>query len=518
MKEKYIKAKPYIDKIGNILLQVAYAVLIAYVIVNISDSSQEMYQTWKDVEASKALVAFAIFMCLVQRVKLLNWQTLVYSAIYWPLGVWFLKTHMYGETLEMVYENRVWFYWILGLIVVDMLVYRRANKLMDFKQSALLIYLAMAIFMLTFRNGRGDPLVLILPMFVFYMISISKSEWEKIQNAFCNGWLIAFIIIVYRSFTLNPYEGGRWFGSFLNIGAFSMFLGCVFAVAFYRILQSKEKYGRKSIAYVASWVWLAATVAIMLLVNTRTMWLGVACMVVAYVIFVGKKKTAKELWMRVGYIAIALAILLIVGLIAMKLVSGVDVEKLRATITNKYLLAPIEYFVMSARGIAQRAGEQITPINTVWDNIYIYLNEFSSDRIAIWRGFANAFSFTGNPSAGIQVGTYFATNAHNQYVQVVYEYGFLGGGCWFLWMIYITVKGIKDYFKSWKSEQILIVLWMFTLFGMFWGEMANFFYPEMYATLILFYPQIVRIKEESEKGRKLCFGLNLSKKKEEQSE
>lgn len=518
MKEKYIKAKPYIERVGNILLQVVYAVLLAYVIINISDSSQEMYQTWKDVEASKALAVFAIFMCLVQRVKLLNWQTIVYSVIYWPLGVWFLKTHMYGETLEMVYENRVWFYWILGLVIVDMLVYRKVNKLVDFKQSALLIYLAMAIFMLTFRHERGDPLALVLPMFVFFMIPISKAEWEKIQNAFCNGWLIAFIIIAYRSFTLNPYDSDRWYGSFLNIGAFSMFLGCVFAVAFFRILQSKEKYGRKSIAYVASWIWLLVTTAIMLLVNTRTMWLGVACMITVFVVFAGKKKTAKELWTRVGHIAVVLVILLIVGLVAMKIASEMDVEKLRDTITNRYLRAPIEYFVLSASGIAQRVSEQMTPINTVWDNIYIFLNEFSSWRVAIWCKFAEFFSFTGNPSAGMDVDGYFATNAHNQYVQVVYEYGFLGGGCWLLWMIYVAVKGIKDYFKSWKSEQILIVLWMFTLFGMFWGEMANFFYPEMYATLILFYPQIVQIKEESEKGRKLCFGLKLSKKRAEQSE
>ncbi len=518
MKEKYIKAKPYIAKVGNVLLQVAYAVLIAYVIVNISDSSQVLYQTNKDVESSKALLIFAVFMCLVQRVKLLNWQTIVYSAIYWPLGIWFLKTHMWGETLEMVYENRVWFYWILGLVIVDMLVYRKVNKLTDFKQSALLIYLAMAIFMLTFRNGRGDPLVLILPMFVFYMIPISKAEWSKILNGLCNGWLVAFVIIMYRSFTLNPYEGGRWYGSFVNIGAFGMFLGCVFVVAFYRILQSKEKYGRKSIAYVASWIWLGATIAVMLLVNTRTLLLGVICMLTAYAVFAGKKKSAKELWVRVAYIAVALVILMIVGIIVMKLVAEVDVERLRATITNKYLLAPIEYFVTSARGIFVRVSEQMTPINTIWDNIYIFLNEFSSHRVVIWCKFTEFFSFTGNPSAGIDVNGYFATNAHCQYVQVVYEYGFLGGGCWFLWMIYIAVRGIKDYYKTWKSEQILIVLWMFTLFGMFWGEMANFFYPEMYATLILFYPQIVRLKEESEKGRKLCFGLNLPMKKVNKSE
>lgn len=518
MKEKSIKAKPYITKFGNILLQVAYAVLLGYVIVNISDSSQEVYQSWKDVESSKALLVFAVFMCLVQKVKLLNWQTVVYSVIYWPLGIWFLKTHMYGETIEMIYENRVWFYWILGLVIVDMLVYHKANKIADFKQSSLLIYLAMAIFMLTFRNGRGDPLALILPMFVFYMIPFSKAEWSKILNGFCNGWLVAFVIIMYRSVTLNPYAGGRWYGSFVNIGAFGMFLGCVFAVAFYRILQSKEKYGRKSIAYVASWIWFGATVVVMLLVNTRTMWVGVGCMLIVYAVFAGKEKSAKQLWGRVGYIAIALVILMIVGIIAIKLASGVDPEKLRATVTNRYLLAPLEYFVTSARSVSNRVSEQMTPFNSLWDNIYIYLNEFSSDRIAIWLEFAKLFSFTGNPSAGVQVGTYFATNAHNQYVQVVYEYGFLGGGCWLLWMAYSTIKGIKDYCKTWKTEQYLVVLWMFMVLGLLLGEMANFFYPGMFATLILLYPQMVCMKESVEPGRKLCFGLNLSKKKAKQSE
>lgn len=75
LKNKYKVAKPYIDKGWNIAIQVLYALLLSGVILCLSNSTQEIYQTLKDIESAKALMLFSIFLFVLQRVRLINWQS-----------------------------------------------------------------------------------------------------------------------------------------------------------------------------------------------------------------------------------------------------------------------------------------------------------------------------------------------------------------------------------------------------------------------------------------------------------
>lgn len=508
LKNKYKVAKPYIDKGWNIAIQVLYALLLSGVILCLSNSTQEIYQTLKDIESAKALMLFSIFLFVLQRVRLINWQSAVVTLIYAPVAKWYMDAHQYGLHLETRDKYIAVMIWILCMIIVDMIVYKKYNVLAALRTKSIVIYLAMAVSMIAFRNNRHYPLALAMPVFLLYLIPVTKMEWQKVVNAFCNGWFIAFFVILYRSITENPYQGGRWYGCYVNIGALGMFLGCVFVVALYRILRSKERWGIKSIPFIFHCVLMIPVVIVMFMVNTRTLWVGIILMTVIVFILGIHKKSLRQLLKNCARVAIVTAVFVAVFILAMLIVQGVDLEKLSAKAENNYILAPIEYFVEKSQLVlSDKVTFNLEPEEYSSKFVQV-LDSFTSGRIIIAKRYSEKFNFTGNVPEAIQVGNYLAVNAHNQYVQTIYEHGILAGILFIGWLIYSLILAIVNYFKTYRMSNLIIVLWLAMLTGLMTGEMAHFYFPGTFMTLILLYPQMTRfikspsVQKETKRGNR----------------
>ncbi len=495
LKAKYRAAKPYADKVWDILIQVSYALLLAGVILCLSNSTQEIYQTLKDIQSAKALLLFSVFLFILQRVRLFNWQSAVVTLIYVPIAKWYMDTHQYGVHLETRAQYVAIMIWILCMIIVDMLVYKKYNTLAALRTKSIVVYLAMAVSLIAFRNNRHYPLALAMPVFLFYLIPITKREWQKVINAFCNAWFIAFFVILYRSITENPYQGGRWYGCYVNIGALGMFLGGVFVVALYRILRSKERWGIKSLPFILHCVLMIPVLVVMFMVNTRTLWVGVAFLAVIVFIMGFRKKSPKQLLKSTIRVAIVAVVLLAVFALSMLAVQKVDLEKLSAKAENNYILAPVEYFVEKSQLVlSDKVTFNLDPDEYSSKFVQV-LDSFTSGRIAIAKRYAEKFNFTGNVPEAIQVGSYLAVNAHNQYVQTMYEHGILAGILFVGWLIYSLVFGIVNYLKTYRTSNLFAVLWLAMIMGLMTGEMAHFYFPSTFMTLVLLYPQMTKFKK-----------------------
>lgn len=494
------KKKIDIKMVLERIVDIAAILCLTYTIIFSCDMGNELYQTLKNIAAAKALFMLTLFFFIIQRVRLINWQSLVVSLLYWPIGYTY-KMAM-AESPDLYNRDKVvaWIIWLVLLILVDMVVYKKVNPLNKFNNVALFIYSGMTIFMIFFRNGRNYPIVLVLAL-LFYLIPINKEKWKKVINYFCYSWLLAFFIIFYRSMTNHPElnPNGRWYGDFLNIGDFGLFMGCVIAVIFYKLYQTKKEAGIKSIPFICYFLLLLPIMWTILRVNTITMFIGIGCIFFMSLIISGQENNLKNAVFRLISLSLALIILCILGFILLKLLSNTDYDYWIDVLKNG------NPFLKPVANIIKRAHYMFAETRTFADSglfeptsIVNYIDLFTSGRLSIIKMFSEHFNYAGNISAGIQVGEYFAFNAHNTYAQVIYEYGYIGGGFFILWLGYSTVASAVQYIREKKPHNILLCMWMAMTLGVLLGEMVNLYIPIMLMTLVLTYPVMINMDDRQE--------------------
>ncbi len=482
----------------SIITDILCIICLTSMLIFLCDMLNADFQTLKDIQTANALLMLSIFMFITQRVRLLNWQSLVISLLYWPIGYMYQIRFIDSPDLYNRDKIVVWIIWILLLIVVDMLVYKKANPLQNFNPTALSIYALMTVFMIFYRNGRAAPIILVI-FFLFYLIPLDEERWKRVICQFCGAWISGFFIILYRSLKNNPEIHsiiGRWYGDFVNIGDFGLFMGCVVAVIWYMLYHSRKENGRKSIPYILCLFCLIPIIWTVLRVSTITMFLGIAGIFLMGFVLIRKNTSSFMITLRLITILFGIPILALTGLLALEAFANTDPEYWeQILLEGNTFLRPIADLIRRAHYMFDEprtfADSKIFETNSLIN----YLDLFSSGRLSIIVEFAKHFNFTGNTSEGLQVGTYFAYSAHNSYTQVIYEYGYFGGGLFILWLAYSTVASALQYLKERKIIQVLPCIWMAMTLGILMGEIVSLFTPVIVMTLLLTYPLMIKQEE-----------------------
>ena len=111
--------------------------------------------------------------------------------------------------------------------------------------------------------------------------------------------------------------------------------------------------------------------------------------------------------------------------------------------------------------------------------------------------FSENFNWTGNPTDGFWVGDYFAYNTHNTYSQLIYDYGYLGGGLFIFLLVFVLVLAVRRFVSTKDAKTVFACVWMAMLLGLLMGESANLYFPVMTSTLIVFYPIMVKLENNA---------------------
>lgn len=493
------KKKINLMNIKEVALGIVGVVCLVGTIICLCDGQNAIYQTQKDVWYAKAFFCLAAFLFVTQRVRLKNWQSLVVTLLYLPVGYMYRESRNFAPTLFERDKVVVWIVLLLLLVVVDMAVYKKYTPLDNFHKYALALYLTTATFMIFFRNGRNYPIVFVLA-FLFYMIPLAKEGWEKVQEQFCYAWLVSFVIMLIRSVIKNykTAGNGRWYGDFVNIGDFGLFLGCVIVVILYKLYQIKRDKGRKNPEYILWLLALPVCVWAILRVCTITLFIGIAFVLLMGFIVVRKKEVKyKDILIR-GLIALlAVAMVVVVGFLILQSLKHVDIKYWRGLLkSDNFLVKPIANLVNRAYYMNGRME--------TFENSYIFepgslinsIDIFTSGRLSIIKVFSESFNFSGNPTDGFWVGDYFAYNTHNTYSQAIYDYGYLGGGLYIALLVSVMIWAVRRYVSTKDAKAVLPCVWMAMLLGLLMGESANLYFPIMVMTLIIFYPVLVKLESK----------------------
>lgn len=487
--KKYIEY--IIDALGMICL--------SYVILFFLDMGNEVYQTLRNIQASKAIFMMAVFMFITQRVRLFNGQSLVASLLYWPFGYMYRNRFMESPDLFGRDKIVVLIGWILVLIAVDMIVYKKVNSLQNFRKPALYIFALTAFFMGFYRNGRTEPIIFLV-IFLFYLIPIDKERWKHIIYQICGAWILCFGNRLLRSLQENPQvsENGRWYGCFLNIGDFGLFMAAVVTVCLYLIFCAKQSYGRKSIPYIAAWVLMLPVIWTVLRVSTLTMFTGIGCLLIIGFLILPRRSSGRAVLLRTVVVMVGIPIFLLCGLWVLKVMANTDQKYWEGVLLEgNVLLKPIADIIRRAHYMFGNA-RTFSECGIFEENSLInYLDLLSSGRLSIIKAFSEYFNFTGNSAFGLDVGTYFAYNTHNSYSQMIFEYGYIGGGMFCLWIVSSVIMSVRRYLQGREKERVFLCFWIAMTAGVLIGERVYLYSPVVVFSLLLNYSLMVNMEERT---------------------
>lgn len=505
--ESYKKFEDAIAKKANSLWKLKFMKLVrnlllsglfCYGIKSLTDFDSVLYQTHKDAATAKALVAFLLFLFIVRKVRLINPISLLVTVAYVPFAVNYLKEVVLSPDILAIREPWVIIYWLILMIVVDWLAYKRQNPLYHIKLLPTFLFLFAGIFMATHSNGTQEGIVMLIPFSILFATPLNREEWENLIKRVCDGWFMVYVWLVGKSYLENyPYTTARFYGCFTNIGAFGAFLLCSLVICIFGMYYLRKTYGKRNKMLWINYLWLASILVTVLFTFTFTMFAGVILVLLGLWLFVRKDISKRTLLKRV--------IILAVGFTAMVvflwLVSR-NAEELAAYWNAKYwedtgnMFSYLMFrFYRSFVPDADYSG--IISMGLMkYDGLLQVINNFSSGRIMIWEEFAQHFNFSGNPSNALEVGNYIAFGAHCEFIQTIYRFGWLGGGVNIILYLYGFYASLKGYLRERKWMYFMAVIWLLAMFGVWLGESNNILYPITFTGLFFLYPVMCTVKEK----------------------
>ncbi len=466
--------KAFSSKIWYYIENILVVGLLFYCIKSLTDYDNVYYQTWKNEAAAKAILAFTAIVFIIRKVKLLNWQSLVATLLFG--AVVFERMHYWADAEDIlaVIKPQMATEWLTLMIIIDMILYKNVNNLFKGVNYLLILYVLMTFGMIWRRHDRMDPIVLVFPMFLFALVKMDEEKTEWFMRRFIDAWFISFIYVVVRSFKERPYEGFRYYGYFLNIGPFGIFMICCLTVAIFAFIYTKNKYKIWNISCSFCLVWILSIIYMLWIIDTRTILVGVFFCLSTLFLFVRKKTTTRILLFRFMVLGFIVAIIVVGCIFLIKICMNVSDEWLSQNFAGN--LSPIVHYIIKFKAMGKTDAS--LPLK---QQLFSIVDIFSSGRLSIIKEYSAFFNFDGNGPIGLEIenfNNYWAYDAHNTYVQFLVEYGYMS----LFELLTIIILSVISIAKAWLLNKkaiyrLLPLLWISSMLGVWIGEASTFFYP-----------------------------------------
>lgn len=493
----------YLKYVTNILCSFFICVGIKW----LTDYDSEIYQAYKDAALAKAIMAFLALLFIVRKVKPLNLSSLVATVIVAIGGHYYIQEMI--NSPDVLLSRKPWIVnaWLIVIILIDAFRYHKFEQIKINKPLAVMLFWGTTFWMLKNSNGSSEGTVMLVVFGLLFTTPLTHMEWQNLVKRLCDGWFCVSVWLIAKSLIYYyPYETERFYGCFLNIGPFGIFLLCSLIISIYGIYYLTEKKDleenerpQKILKYFmlcVDLVWLAVILRVSMMTRTFTMFIGLLLVLMA-LFLVGRRNTDKRHMML--RIRIIICFMLMCGVILTYVF--MNAQELSVYLRELWLEQPnntIVYYAYRVVNSFSTGTEAAYLTKTGLSPFWGVLDMLSSQRVYIWKQFIEAFNFTGNISAGIDIELfdYFATNAHCEYIQTIYRFGYIGGLMNIALFVYGTICSVKEYLITKDKPLLLAIMWLVGMFGTWMGEMSNIIYPVTFTGLLLLYPIFVKLRNE----------------------
>lgn len=461
-------------------------------VISLCNGQSELYQTLKDAHSARAMMYIAVAIFIVQKVKLFNWQSVVALLLYYPIALRFRNIYIESPDLDAINLSVLKTYAIIILIVVDMIVYKKHNDSKAYRFGALILFLSM--YVLIYKSL--EDLYLIVPIVVLYFVAIERNKINKVIMSICLGWMGAAIFSIWESFVISPPTGSRWYGKFLNLGDFGQFLAGAIVANAYLCFYCYKRWKVRSFQFILSLFPIPFILIATYLSATRTLFAGIIMIAIALFVFGGKTNSKKKMAIK---LSILLGSFLLVGGILFAWVEFVlswDVSTYNNV--NDYIYNLLEDKQRVFNWVNRTYGfYKLTLEDPALFDAPMFIqviNYFTSWRIEMWYKFLQASSFKGNGGVGIDIGGHlgFGNNAHNGFIQAIYQFGYIPGGLFDLCPVIGMIVSGLNYIKNRMNSSLFSMMWFALVVGIMFGESELLYFPLWVTMLICSYFLIIK--------------------------
>ena len=499
------------ERVFELLRSFVYIFCFVGILTHLCEFDNLIFESWKMRQADIAIIFFLVTLLALQKAKLFNWQSLIVTLILFPIAFFSSRVWVGSEDL-LVLQILDWVIrWLAVLLITDMAITKRIRDFQKTRVWILVVFLVMTSLLLISVGNTG--MTTYLYFLLFFLIPITSKEFDRFIDCILIAGFISFIVVSLISLVTNPPFGvpeaifmmrnpgqdGRWFGYFLNIGAFGQYLGLSLALGVCSLFRIISKYRKFIPGYVLCALWIVTDLYFGELNGTRNYMVGVVFMIIALVLFCVKKDKPKHVLIKLG---IFIAICVILCILAKQGIDYVYSDNYDEVAILDFLMktplklvpATAGYFVKMLTRVHNQAD--IEEFAFAKRSVLRFINIFSSARVDIGRILLGQSTFQGTDGAGFLYGDYFVQNAHNQYVQAIYRYGFLAGGFYLLSCFAYSIMSVVDYVRSKREEFRYIIILTAMMFGIWMGEMSTIFYPMTFIPFVFLYPIFGKMEEE----------------------
>ena len=303
-------------------------------------------------------------------------------------------------------------------------------------------------------------------------------------------WLSANWVMI-KSLIAVPYEGGRYWGVFLNLSTVGIFCGGAALSAFSWFLMIKGKDIKSMVLRGVTLIAFLIPVYYVMLISARVAQLALILVVLFGCVFwIGKHDSAK-IKKRVligGIVAVAgigLFILVLWGLY------NINPEDIKTNVENEFLREQLVYWNGRARTTFHAKSGTFKQ-----GSVLAMMDRFSSGRLGIWVKYGKEMTLAGHP------GVYSPVNGrihpHNNYVAWLYQYGLIGGSLFLSWFIYLLVCVAKKTVTTGNIKYLFPTLWCVMAIGAMLTETHPWIYTTTFILLFVQYIFIVQIPNKED--------------------
>lgn len=495
-KVNILMEKPGVLRVLKVLEALAYIILFSQMVLNLGDSGEAAYQTYKDRYIAIAMVYFMLTILILQRVRLITVLNIIVVVVLCFVAKWKMEPMLEAPDVYNILKAKWTCIVLMSVSLIDMIRYKKIATWKEREPVLTVFYVIASVLAYLLGKGTCYSYMMLVPIILLFLLRIREADYQRWIFYFTVGYYVAFLYVMIKSFITVPYTGERYYGIYVNLGLFGMFMGGAFVCAlWWLIMLIKRK--------APLWTKIAVSVLIVfpivcnLLNGARVSELGIIVVGVLAICIWGLGNNKKKAKKRIIILFIVAAVVAAGGFTFLYIMSTYDKETLKELVSNEIILKRLLYWNDKATKVfGMKSCYGVIKGGTLINA----LDHYSSGRISHWIMYLKEADFKPAKYWEIDVGTFVMAHPHNIYIYWIYGMGWLPGTVLTAWTFTYFARTIQE-FKKRNDIVILVFLWMLYYIVIGINENPLWFTPEGYAILMLYYPIIVKMfKKKTKKG------------------
>ncbi len=504
------KQKKEKERILNVVHTVLFILFFSGITLCLVEFGSVRPMNLENFYARFAMIFFLGILWTLQRVKLFNLPSLFLSLAFAPYAVFYPLVNGKSPEDVMIIVVELITRWMILMLLTDLVLAKKIRIDQRYTVWTFLLLCVTCVF--TMMNGnRGSSSVVFLYLVIMCFIPILKKEWVQLTDCLIYAQVFSFVVVTIFTFTGNPWVIlPREF--YIRPDDLAQFYGLCLALATYGLIHFAKKYGRISFSYFLCAAWLIATLVMAFYKGADGILPGAIFMLFIAFLFAPRIRKFPFALIRpiIALVVIGLMTFGIISFANMIMAESFDT----AVFAQNVMKSPLQYSPGLAEDIIGKVENVHRGGGAYGDliqskTIGAFLNVFLDSRIGIFFETLGALNWDGHILVGVDADS-FVMATKFQFVQFLYEFGYLAGAVNILFVLVMWVTSVVMHVRYRKEYYLLpMVLGAMTL-GVWTCTSSGIFYPIGMFFYLSLYPLWVDIKvhkqhakdEKAEKNKK----------------